>query len=108
DIRSDGDSQGQDSNRNIQTLPELEAETVLGKSFLEPRLLRIDDRAGRGEDTTLRAIPGRQRAARRERARRSRPLLEAGPKPPPLAVDLYCCCSCSWHRFANAWDTKAA
>ena len=66
DIRSDGDSQGQDSNRNIQTLPEPEAEAILGKPLLEPRLLRDDDRVGRRENTTLRAISGRSRAARRE------------------------------------------
>ena len=64
----------------VQNLQEPEAETILGKSFLEPRLLRNDHRAGRGEDTALRAIPGRQGAARRERARRTRPLLEAGAK----------------------------
>src|SRR5271157_4425244 len=89
DFRIDGVLERQDSHRSLPTLQAPEAETILGKSFLEPRLLRDEDRAGRGEDTTLRAIPGRQRAARRERARRSRPLLEAGPKPPPLAVDLY-------------------
>ena len=46
DIRADGDSERQDGNRDIQKLQELKAEAILGKSFLEPRLLRIDDRAG--------------------------------------------------------------
>ena len=46
DIRADGVSEGQDSHRDLQTLHAPEAETILGKSFLEPRLLRNDDRAG--------------------------------------------------------------
>ena len=46
DIRADGGSEGQDSNRNIQKLQELKAEAILGKSFLEPRLLRFNDRSG--------------------------------------------------------------
>ena len=53
------------------------AEAVLGKSFLERRLLRNDPRAGRGEGQALRSLPGRQGAAQGERARRSWPLLEA-------------------------------
>ena len=76
-IRVDGSSEGQDSHRIVQNLQEPEAETILGESFLEPRLLRNDYRSGRGEDTTVRATSGRQGAARGKRARRTRPLLEA-------------------------------
>src|SRR5208283_5901790 len=77
DIRVDGCFEGQDCHWTVQNLQEPQAETVLGKSFLEPRLLRNDPRARRGEDPAVRAIPGRQGAARGERARGSWPLLEA-------------------------------
>ena len=46
DIGADGVFERQDGNRDIQTIHAPEAEAILGESFLEPRLLRNDDRDG--------------------------------------------------------------
>ena len=46
DFRSDGDTEREDGDKAVQELSCDEEETVLGKSFLEPRVLRKYNRHG--------------------------------------------------------------
>ena len=79
DFGTDGDIEGQNGNQIVQEFSSAEKETVLGKSFLEPRILCQYIRSGREQDKALCEISGREGAARGGRTPGIRPLLEAGP-----------------------------
>ena len=75
--RIDGNNERENGDSRFPASEKPSNKTVLGKSFLEPRLLCHDGRDRRRKDTEVRKVSGRRRAAQRRPRTTRRPLLEA-------------------------------